>query len=258
MALLETLKLTFNISKLYPDTAASFGPAIRDIVKILIAIEPFAGPLLDPTIAQAINVLMNLPFETDLDAIFPSASPIAFTQRQIEVLDFLLNQCREEELDTQVAPVVVLLRKTYEHAPPSVKEYIQDRLLPSNSERERPLGRSDSLSARLLKLFVSARSPHLRELVPTLLFEASNKDPETFVHNVGYGYASGYLTNHQLPIPETKEARNGAAVDDDDTDPDINFVTGQFLASEPPQQADPMTEEEKLREAERLFILFER
>ena len=39
---------------------------------------------------------------------------------------------------------------------------------------------------------------------------------------------------------------------------DINPVTGQRLAAEPENPEPEMTDEEKEREAERLFVLFER
>jgi hypothetical protein len=38
----------------------------------------------------------------------------------------------------------------------------------------------------------------------------------------------------------------------------VNPITGQRLDAEDPSSQEPMTEEEKEREAERLFVLFER
>jgi hypothetical protein len=38
----------------------------------------------------------------------------------------------------------------------------------------------------------------------------------------------------------------------------VNPITGQRLDAEQPSAQEPMTEEEKEREAERLFVLFER
>ena len=130
-----------------------------------------------------------------------------------------------------------------------MKGFLQQCLLPQDDERSKPLGQSDTLSGKVLRLSTSGHTPYLREIIPQLLFELSGKDPETFVKNVGYGYASGFLANHKLQAPEHKSAK--------DAD-DINFVTGQYLQNEPKSEEAPMTEEEKMREAERLFVLFER
>ncbi|KAI8367183.1 guanine nucleotide exchange factor [Choanephora cucurbitarum] len=72
------------------------------------------------------------------------------------------------------------------------------------------------------------------------------------VQQVGYGNAAGYLVNKGIPM----DLPQGQAEDDSQ---DINPITGQYTASESkgPDLSD-MTDEEKEREAERLFVLFER
>ena len=67
------------------------------------------------------------------------------------------------------------------------------------------------------------------------------------MHNVGFGYASGFLTAHGLPTPRLEQGR-------------VNPITGQYTADEEANHAslEEMTDEEKEREAERLFVLFDR
>jgi hypothetical protein len=56
-------------------------------------------------------------------------------------------------------------------------------------------------------------------------------------------------------MPEdVTEAQSGSG----DESANINPITGQTLESEPTVEMPAMTDEEKEREAERLFVLFER
>ena len=77
--------------------------------------------------------------------------------------------------------------------------------------------------------------------------------------NVGYGYASGYLQNRRIPFSVPGgQTQDSAAGSQSSMRSDVNPVTGQFFASEPKTEGPPMTDDEKEREAERLFVLFER
>lgn len=77
------------------------------------------------------------------------------------------------------------------------------------------------------------------------------------MHNVGYGFASGLLMTRGLQV--SPSALSPSSQGPSNQKP-INPITGQTLDSEEPVK-DPlgdMTEEEKEREAEKLFVLFER
>jgi len=73
------------------------------------------------------------------------------------------------------------------------------------------------------------------------------------VKNVGYGYAAGYLMTHKIPIPENAQQSSST-----EGEVPVNPVTGQRLDKEPDVEMPEMTQEEKEREAERLYVLFER
>lgn len=77
-----------------------------------------------------------------------------------------------------------------------------------------------------------------------------DSSPTALVDAIGYGYASGYLFSHNIPVPPNLQ--NGGERED------INPITGQRLDAEPIPELSEMTDEEKEREAERLFVLFER
>ena len=140
---------------------------------------------------------------------------------------------------------------------------MQWRVMPTDEERKQPLGTSSTLSSRLLRLSSSPVAPSMRENISSLLFELSDKDATSFVQNIGLGFASGFLMTHNVPIPENAmEAWSSGSGNNNDNGANgesaINPITGQRLEAEHPVKMDPMTNEEKEREAEKLFVLFER
>lgn len=72
---------------------------------------------------------------------------------------------------------------------------------------------------------------------------------------LGYGNCAGFMFNKGImappPAPESKD-------DEIPDDPDINPITGSKSKPAGPDPLADMTEEEKEREAEKLFVLFDR
>jgi Guanine nucleotide exchange factor synembryn len=106
------------------------------------------------------------------------------------------------------------------------------------------------LSSRLLRLVTNAFTQTLREAIFSLIFQLVNSSPSELVDAIGYGYASGYLFSHNIPMPTDLQSGGRA---------DVNPITGQRLDAETSgPDLSEMTEEEKEIEAEKLFVLFER
>jgi len=85
------------------------------------------------------------------------------------------------------------------------------------------------------------------------LYTLCDNNANKFVNQVGYGNAIGYLVNHQL-----MGELNNTVDENAPKDQNINPITGQI---EDEKKEDPfknMTDEEKEREAEKLFVLFDR
>lgn len=72
-----------------------------------------------------------------------------------------------------------------------------------------------------------------------------------FTEKVGYGNAAGFLVNKGIPFDQPTSDHN-------DGNENINPITGQYVSEEKLPDLKDMTDEEKEREAERLFVLFER
>ncbi|KAL8969226.1 MAG: hypothetical protein Q9183_002101 [Haloplaca sp. 2 TL-2023] len=272
-AMSETLKLLFNLSQYYPQHVPSLAKSAPNILKILCRIN-LATPVLQAPVTYLVNALLNLSVvnddrphkDADANPYFPKPDQYCNIDRLISILDNAVCTYTEEQLETLATPLVTLIRKVFDFAPSNVRPHMQTALLPSSSDRSQPLGQSNTLASRLLRLSTSPAAPSLRESVSSLLFELSGKDATNFVRNVGYGFASGFLMTHDLPVPAT--AAEGWSTGQSDVDlgerltnvegKEINPVTGQIREMEPKAPEEEMTEEEKEREAERLFVLFER
>ncbi|KAG9228762.1 guanine nucleotide exchange factor synembryn-domain-containing protein [Amylocarpus encephaloides] len=269
MALIESLKLLFNLTHFCPDRCASFTPALHPILTVVSKVPIASQNPLEAPVAPLVNALLNLDLDnkSNVPTLFPKSSPNVYLDCFIEILDKSTKIYKDPELEQLVSPLLTLLRKMYEVGPGDAKEQMRRVILPSAVDRQQPLGRAESLASRLLRLSTNPGTPQVRETISGLQFDMSDKDARRFVQNVGYGFASGFLFQHNVPIPEnaleawstsSSGRRNTRASQDNrNIDRAINPVTGQFLDQEEHVEVK-MTQEEKEREAERLFVLFER
>ena len=238
---------------------------------------PIPSPPLQPPVTYLINSLLNLDLEDTKarhfiqNPLFPKFDAKCNVDRLIGILDSAVRHYSEEQLEQLANPLTSLLRKIYDFAPSNIKAHICELLLPSEDERVQPLGKSNTLSAHLLRLSTSPVAPNLRETISNMMFELSDRDATNFVRNVGYGFASGFLMTHDLPVPENameawSTGRTEAEAQAQDPGEkvtnvngmEINPITGQRKDMEPVDVGVEMTDEEKEREAEKLFVLFER
>ncbi|KFZ07304.1 hypothetical protein V501_06579 [Pseudogymnoascus sp. VKM F-4519 (FW-2642)] len=279
MSLAETLKLLFNTTHFCRERASAFVPAIPSIMRLLLkrAVAP-TNPMEPPT-AQLISALINLPLDLAESHLFPRSDPKIHVERLVNLLDLATAAYPERDLEQQVSPLLSLLRKIYAVAPRPVKVHLRMLLLPTAEDRLKPLGATNTLSSRILKLSTSPLAPTAREELSHLLFEMSDKDAKNFVQNVGYGFASGFLFQNNVPIPEN--ALDAWSINDSASmggrssvgersssssartfgmvgGKAVNPITGQTLDSEEPWEGPKMTREEKEREAERLMVMFDR
>lgn len=257
----ESLKLLFNLITYYPHHTTTFTSSIENIFSILNKIS-IPNPALQPPINYLINALVNLDLSDRHHASYCNSNP-----KTIDVLTTILSQSLSTyqnpfELESLTLPLLTLLHKIHESAPPDTKQHMKSLLLPSETDRDLPLGQSDTLPSRLLRLSTSPAAPKLRQGISALMFELSGRDANAFVRNVGYGFAAGFLLAHGIAVPEAAtggQRTSGHGVQGEADGEMVNPITGQKLSKEEPVDMGPeMTTEEKEREAERLFVLFER
>lgn len=265
--MIETLKLMFNISHFYPQLKREFTPAKKALVHLLVE-SPIPAPTLQTPITSILNALMNLDLiatESDSPAhdmesstgLVPHLNSERLVDRLILILDTATRSQTESELDQAAMPLCTLIRLLFRSASPQIKLSVQRRLLPDDRDRSKPLGQGDSLASRLLRMSNSPHLPTLGDNISALLFELSDRDASRFINNVGYGFASGFLMKQNIQIPSDAMQTSSEEVEEGEL---VNPITGQKLSAEDRAlpSAGQMTEEEKEREAERLFVLFER
>ncbi|KAH8896658.1 hypothetical protein GQ53DRAFT_743280 [Thozetella sp. PMI_491] len=249
----EKLRLLSTILTRYPTQAHLFLKSLDAILALLDKTTISSPPLQSP-LDSVINCLVTLPFVAEYHAGRLPWPPLD-DAKLVQALDAALRAYKQEELETSLPPLLALLAAIAQDGPEDVITRLQARLLPSEEDRSERLGAGTSLPHRLVRLATGAVTPQLKSSLTVLLLALSNNDSEQLVRNVGYGCASGLLFSMGLPVPPADGAEGsnaGAGLD-------VNPITGQLRDKE--QQADDlpeMTQEEKEREAERLFVLFER
>ncbi|KAI1809580.1 guanine nucleotide exchange factor synembryn-domain-containing protein [Poronia punctata] len=258
LALTETTKLLFNVTHYCKEKTGLFTPAIPHIVSILCRGNLEVDNPLDPPVGSLVNALLNLDLEAKeiRSSLYPSAEPTMLPDRLFFLLDKSRTKYTAEELESTVTPLLSVMRAVHQYAPPEVRASMRQKLLPTEDDRKEALGRSGSLPSWLLQNSTNPLAPSLRSTISDLLFDLSDNDASKFVENVGYGFASGFLFNRNIPVPENAtEAFSNA---NQGGDRPVNPVTGQFLDLERHTEESEMTEEEREREAERLLVLFQR
>jgi hypothetical protein len=268
MAMHETLKLLFNITYHYAELVSAFAPSLHHLIHILLNCEIHDSPL-RPPVTLLINALLNLDLNTSIVESDTESNEGVSTDsrtygqlvnRLVFILDSAIKAQSEKELDQAAAPLCTLLRHVYASNNLEAQTVMRKLLLPAENERALPLGQGKSLPSRLLRMSCSPELPSLRDNISGLLFELSDKNASKFIENIGYGYASGYLMSHQIPVPANTNSEEASGSARPSPGVAYNPVTGQRLSEENEASAHlpEMTEEEKEREAERLFVLFER
>ncbi|KAI1109419.1 guanine nucleotide exchange factor [Nemania sp. NC0429] len=253
MALAETLKLLFNITHYCKQRTSSFTQAISPISTILCKGRFQTDKPLDPPTGALVNALLNLELEAKeaWASLYPPDDPMAVSDRLIELLEQSRIKYKDEDLEGSVTALIRVLQAIHEHAPQDVQISIRQKLLPGEADRKQALGRSDSLPSWLLQNSTNPVAPQFRNTVSDLLFDLSDRNASKFVENVGYGFASGILYNKNISLSQDASVAGGS-------ERPINPVTGQFLDLERFSDVPEMTEAEKEREAEKLFVLFQR
>ena len=125
-------------------------------------------------------------------------------------------------------------------------------------DRTTPVDRHPTLAGHLVRLLSSILLPNTSFGVGEFLYNLCDRSPEQLSRTIGYGNASGFLQSRGELIPPPPVDDDAAA---GGKGPSVNPITGAYDPSSSAAAADdepPMTDEDKEREAERLYTLFER
>jgi len=174
-------------------------------------------------------------------------------------------------LDEIITPLVVLMARLAEDV--NARIQMREWILPADLDRTQPLeGRGDTLG-RCIRMLASVYYTRLKDAVGEWLFALCDSDALTLSTQIGYGNAAGYLFNKGImsapPQPSSGTSSSSTSSTSTSTSTNtntaastsgnnnINPITG-MVNREVEHDEPEMTEEEKEREAERLFVLFDR
>ncbi|GAA5924062.1 hypothetical protein JCM3775_005585 [Rhodotorula graminis] len=205
------------------------------------------------------------------EAYFPAdrapPSPKAYSARDRDEPRTLVPPCGPDEwipsgegeaakVDEILGPVMLLLRKLSMLG--EAQFVFRNVLFPPDLDRSTPIDRHPSLAGHLVRLLSSILLPNTSFGVGEFLYNLCDRSPEQLSRTIGYGNASGFLQSRGELIPPPPHEDDGGQ-----KGPRINPITGAFDSPSSAAAADdddepPMSEEDKEREAERLYTLFER
>ncbi|KAI5474584.1 guanine nucleotide exchange factor, Ric8 [Pseudohyphozyma bogoriensis] len=199
---------------------------------------------------------------------------------------------RAEEI---LGPIVLLLRKVSLLTEPVMA--MREILMPKNIDRTVSLDRRPDLTGQLVRLLSSILLPNTAYGVGEFIYNLCDRDATILSQTIGYGNAAGFLQNRGELIPppampedevdeeEEREAREKeprrweegvskgkAAFPTTEKEPKVsavpfppsatkkvvNPITGAYEDPNARPAMEGMSEEEKEREAEKLYVLFDR
>lgn len=268
LSFIECMKFTFNLLHHYP-LAVDYvqGYTARALVKIFYTLDPRGEYDLCQHIS---NCLLCLPVSSWL---YENDSTMVLG-RILSFIEIMANPVNEQLREDRIlSPPLSLLHcivsdvfGTKQHGDDdngkreALQALCRERILPSDSDRKKVLGTTESLASYLLRITIDPVLRTTRNIIFDIFWKLSHESPDEFVGNFGLGYASSFLASHGIAFPESVDTTQTAATKAGADGPAINPITGQYVQYErqDPNPVDEMSEEEKERDAERMFVLFER
>ncbi|KAF8914117.1 guanine nucleotide exchange factor [Gymnopilus junonius] len=161
-----------------------------------------------------------------------------------------------DSLDDMLSPLIVLISR-FCIGDEGCKIRVRQWIVPDDLDRTSPLEQRSDILGRCLRLLSSVYHPRLKDAVGEMLYAAADSDASTLSSLVGYGNVAGFLFHKGvLSAPQPSSSSGSGPSLTTPAGQDINPITGTTFQ---PKPATPeMTDEEKEREMEKLFVLFDR
>jgi len=238
-----SLRLLSTLAARYENQAHRFLKAVDPALEMLSKMTILTPPL-QPPVSIMVNCLPVIPLQRARHI------EVSAVDKLVEILKDCINFYGTQDKESEFLPLLLALMAMAQSEATEAKGRLQESFIPSDEDRKEALGKGNTLPHKLLHMSNQSMFPEVREVIMTLFFELSGKDPSRFVHNVGFGNAAGYLSTKGIQITQ-KDLGDAVSAD-------VNPITGQRMDAESQPDLPEMTQEEKEREAERLFVLFER
>ncbi|KAK4054160.1 hypothetical protein OIV83_001186 [Microbotryomycetes sp. JL201] len=250
-------------------------PGSEDAIDFTVVPRRSGLPQAPPLLARLIQILHVI-----CEAWFPAyARPESSQLSKDEVgeppyaPDDLIPRDETSKVEEILSPVLLLLRKVTLLAEPAF--LLKEALLPIDIDRSIPLDRRPDLIGHLIRLTSSIMLSNSAYGAAEVIYNLCERDPERLSQQIGYGNAAGLLQNRGelIPPPPPDErassstttptqsdsrSRQTSAADLSSPPKPINPITGAYDNPSSRDELAHMTDEEKEREAEKLYVLFDR
>jgi len=163
--------------------------------------------------------------------------------------------CKAESSDTlddMLSPLVVLITKLC-IADEGSQARVRHWIVPEDLDRSYSLEERPDILGKCLRLLSCVYHPRLKDSIGELLFAIAGSDASTLCSLVGYGNVAGFLFHKGV---FSAPSQNNNAIMSTSSGESINPITGTTV--KPNADGVPMSDEEKEREVEKLFVLFDR
>ncbi|KAJ3321459.1 hypothetical protein HDV06_004128 [Boothiomyces sp. JEL0866] len=274
----EILKVSFNLTVNQSGICGLFGKIVQveeeddsdsekykkllsEIVDISIS-TPLGDPPMSAPHLHAINALMNFPVKPLKSAWLPDQS-FSMIELLVNILHSSVKElspdnnpdyCEDTAFgapsDQAIIPLLILLKKLA--GIEEVKQYLLGKIMPKNLDRTKSLTKGTGLPNCLIRCLTAVHLLNTRDFICELMITLCDNDSDQFVAYVGYGNAAGFLYNKGIPSKFSK-----SNLSEEEHDSNIDPITGT-IKQDKPSPWEGMTDEEKERESERLFVLFDR
>ncbi|KAL7410979.1 guanine nucleotide exchange factor [Mrakia frigida] len=176
-----------------------------------------------------------------------------------------------KEVEEGLAPLFLVLARACSVEDIRVK--VKELIVPDDLDRSAdstPLERRPDVLGRMLRLMLSPVYPQTKIAVGEVFFVLAERNASNMSELVGYGNAAGFLFSKgftsvpppteepSAPKPPPKPKPTSSPSKSKPSAAPINPMTGLNASASTAMHDTTMTDEEKEREAERLFVLFER
>ncbi|KAG6841342.1 hypothetical protein C0991_012167 [Blastosporella zonata] len=190
-----------------------------------------------------------------LDTAFAHFFPDSIEVDDASVRERCKKESPDNSLDDLLSPLVILLSRICVGDEAS-RVRVRQLVIPNDLDRSTPLeGRADILG-RCLRLMASVYQPRLKDAVGELLYAMCDSDASILSALVGYGNVAGFLYHKGIMSAPAAPSGTSSTYTPPASAASINPITGTI--NNPKQELPEMSEEEKEREAEKLFVLFDR
>ncbi|KAF5355226.1 hypothetical protein D9758_005977 [Tetrapyrgos nigripes] len=161
--------------------------------------------------------------------------------------------------DELLTPLVVLCTRLV-LADKKCRSHIREWIVPENLDRTNPLDGREDFLGKCLRLLASVYHPLLKNAVGELLFAVADSDATTMSSLFGYGHVAGFLFEKDFKAPPPSKPSTSTSAEPSIDHREVHPITGTFVNEQDKGKspADDMSPEEKEREMEKLFVLFDR